>query len=58
MSIRENLVKKAIQADVESTLAHYKMRAAYRGLTEQECLRARREAAERVLEMISRKATR
>lgn len=54
MSIRENLIEKAVQADVEQTLAHYRMRDAYRGLTEQEKQRARLEASERVLAIISK----
>jgi hypothetical protein len=57
MSIRENLVKKAVEADVESTLAHYRMRDAYRGLTEQERRRAKLEASEQVLAIISKSIT-
>ncbi len=52
MTIRENLIKKAVEADVESTLAHYRMRDAYRGLTADERRRARL-ASERVLAIIS-----
>lgn len=57
MSIRENLVKKAIEADVESTLAHYRMRDAYKMLTEDERRRAKLEASEQVLAIISKSIT-